>query len=78
MSALRWNKPDDYHIRSDCGRYSVCRITITPHIWYIAWRTPYEEIGATRLDENATDAERQAAIREMQQVCAAAQEEQAA
>jgi len=70
---LRWVKPDDYHIASDCGRFTVTRLTVTPHVWYVAFKRRFEasavEIGATQLPATATDAERTAAIHEMQELC---------
>ena len=72
---LQWVKPDDYHIRSECGRFSVSRMTVSPFgIWYVAWRRSLvdgraTELGATRVPITAPDAERQNAIREMQQLC---------
>lgn len=78
VEQLHWRKPDDYHIRSTCGRFSVARLSVCGTIWYVAFRLPFgesqpsTEIGATKLSAGATDAERQVAIREMQQVCEAA------
>lgn len=74
---LHWLKPDYYHIRSDCGKFSVCRMSTPFAIWYIAWRKSRfdeyaVEIGATRVPVAAPDAERTAAIKAMQEICEAA------
>lgn len=74
---LHWLKPDDYHIASKCGRFTVTRLTVTPSVWYVAFqRAAFEgratELGATRLPSTANDTEKQAAIREMQELCEAA------
>lgn len=69
---LQWRKPDEYHIASVCGRFTVCRITVDKAPIYIAFRKPYDELASRRLQANASDAERTAAIKEMQAVCEAA------
>lgn len=75
---LAWRKVDEYHIRSNCGRFSVARITVASKIWYVAFRLPFgesqpsTEIGATSLPATATEAERKTAIRDMKQICEAA------
>lgn len=73
---LRWKKPDEYHIRSECGGFTVARITVAPSLWYIAFRRAKTEsgvrsteIGATRLPAAASDEQRQSAIRDMQKLC---------
>ena len=73
---LRWRKPDDHHIRSLCGKFTVARLTVAPNLWYIAFRrvegadgVRSTELGATRLSSTAGDAQRTAAIREMQKLC---------
>lgn len=74
---LRWRKPDQYHIRSACNRFAVCRMNVGLAIWYIAWRRSLmddgvsTEIGATRLPIAAPESERLAAIKAMQEVCEA-------
>lgn len=75
---LRWLKPDEYHIRTTCGRFTVCRLTCSPFaLWYVAWQRDVleperaTEIGATRVPITAPEHERQRAIREMQQLCEA-------
>jgi hypothetical protein len=75
MTALTWRKPDDYHIRSECGRFTVARMNVVDSVWYAAFKLPWSEsepsteIAATKLSANASDAERMAAIRELQSVC---------
>lgn len=75
MSAaeLVWIKPDDYHIATECARYSVARITVSPFVHYIAWRrdaTKHRELDSVKLPADAPDADRMAAIKKMQQRCA--------
>jgi hypothetical protein len=72
---LRWLKPDAYHIRSDCGRYSVARIDMGVRDHYVAWRLPRaehelpRELDSHRVAKTARDEDRLAAIRSMQQRC---------
>ena len=71
---LQWIKPDDYHIRTTCGRYSVSRVTTADHLHYIAWRLgtddqPSTELTFTTVKRDATDDERKAAIKRVQQAC---------
>lgn len=80
--ALRWLKPDDYHIRSECGRFTVARRRISGVDWYIAYRreqsvdvTRAHELGATEVQPRATEAQRKAAIRAMQHLCEVAANE---
>lgn len=74
---LRWTRPDAYHIRTECGCYSVARNTVNGVDWYIAFRRiangtiTTREIGATSVSPRATDEERRNAIRDMQQLCEA-------
>ena len=70
---LQWRKPDEYHIVTTCGRFSVCRITVDKAPLYIAFRRPYQELACRRLLPDASDVERGAAIKDMQAVCEAAQ-----
>lgn len=86
MTALRWTKPDEFHVRSECGRFAVARRRVNGVDWYIAYRAPTEseravadehlltiELGATRVDaKRATDAERLKAIGAMREICEAA------
>ena len=78
MTALTWVKPDEYHIRSACGRFSVARLNVLGTIWYVAFKLPWgesspsTELGATHVSSGADDDERKAAIHEMQQLCEAA------
>ena len=76
MKQIQWLKPDDYHIRSACGQFSVCRMSTPFAIWYIAWRKSKlddfaREIGATRVPVAAPDSERSNAIKAMQELCEA-------
>lgn len=74
---LTWRRADEYHFRSECGRFSISRVLSAGWIWYIAWRLtrredePSTEIGATRLPTDATPDERTAALIDMQQICEA-------
>lgn len=86
--SLRWLVGDAYHIVSECGRFTVQRRNVSPTglDWYIACRRDDRseqekreryvmatELGATSVSSTrATDAERKAAIKAMQQVCEAA------
>jgi hypothetical protein len=77
MTALTWRRADEYHFRSQCGRFSIARVIVSEWIWYIAWRLTRREdessteIGATRLPLAATPDERKAALIDMQQICEA-------
>lgn len=70
---LRWLSPtDSYHVRSECGKFSVARRTVNGVDWYVAYRieaTHAIELGATSVAKNVTDEGRKAAIREMKQLC---------
>ena len=71
---LAWRKPDDYHIKSACGRFAVSRMNVSPHIWYVAWRvsnglSPSHEIGSRQLAADAPDSERSTAIKALQAMC---------
>lgn len=78
MTALIWRRVDDYHVRSQCGRFSVARMCVDVRMWYVAWKLAFDgahpstELGATSLPITANDAERIAAIHEMQDLCEAA------
>ena len=70
-ATLEWHKPDACHLASTCGRYTVSRVTVTPHVHYIAWlRQPLRELESVKLPAAATDDERKAAIARLQQRCA--------
>ena len=75
---MKWRRVDPYHQRSECGRFSVSRLKTPNAIWYIAWRWPELELGATclpivRTDEGVpvlpNDAERSEAIGAMKELC---------
>lgn len=72
MKRLQWRKPDQWHVRSACNRFSVCKMIVEGRIWYVAYRLPYDELGSARLERDATDAERVATIKAMQEICEAA------
>lgn len=75
-----WYKGDDYHIRSQCGRYTVARVSGARGDSYVAWRRypdhddeptkPAIELGSVVVRPNASDAERIEARKAMQQRCA--------
>ena len=80
MTALTWKRADDYHYRSECGRFSVSRLKTPNALWYIAWRLPDHELGATCLPIEKTDEgievlptqeQRTEAFSAMQEVCEA-------
>lgn len=78
MTALSWRRVDEYHMRSQDGRFSIARLNCSPRCWYVAFKLPFSEsspsteIGATTVSTDASDDERMFAIREMQQICEAA------
>ena len=68
---LEWTRHDAYHLASICGGYTVSRVTVTPHVYFIAWRRqPLRELESVKLPAAATDDERKAAIARLQQRCA--------
>ena len=69
MPDLKWTKPDEHHIATECGTYAVSRVKTGAQLHYIAWRRPYTELGSITLSTLATDDEKLAAIRAMKQVC---------
>lgn len=77
VNVLEWHQRDHWHTRTTDGRFSVCRMNVCDHIWFIAFRfkgkrsTKSVELGATRLPITASDAERTKAIRQMQELCEA-------
>lgn len=78
MTELRWRKPDQYHIASVCGRFTVARIRVQDVDHYVAFRREptvsvvrAHELDVRTVAPRATDAERMAAIRAMQDVCQA-------
>lgn len=77
MTALVWQRKDKYHLRSKCGRFSIARVTCNGSPWYIAWRLSNREaessteIGATRLDVDATEKERDEAVGALKALCEA-------
>jgi hypothetical protein len=68
---LKWNKIDAYHLRSDCGRFSIARMHTGLTFWYVAFKLPKLEIGATQLSIMADDVARKLAVRQMQDLCEA-------
>lgn len=73
--ALRWRRVDDYHGKTECGRYSVARVDLGSYHEYVAWRcrtesAPPKEIGWTRVAPNASDSVRLEAIKAMSKLCA--------
>lgn len=83
MTSLRWLQPDEYHIRTECGRFSVARRRVNGVDWYIANRIEptvdverAHEIGATQVTPRATGDERLKAISAMREICEAAAIEQ--
>lgn len=77
MTALTWRRADKYHLRSRCGRFSIAKVLQNGAPWYIAWRLSRSEaessteIGATRLDADATDKERDEAVGALKALCEA-------
>jgi hypothetical protein len=82
---LRWLPADEYHTRSECGRFTVARRRVSGEDWYIAYhreptpatkdttpRVASIELAAARVTVKATDAERAEVIRRMKAVCEAA------
>lgn len=42
---MRWKRGDEYHIASECGRFTVARIGLPPYR-YVAWmRHPHPQEG---------------------------------
>ena len=78
VEQLRWRKRDNYHLRTECGRFSIARVSVNGAPWYIAWRLsrreaePSTEIGATRLEADATSQEREEAVGALKALCEAA------
>lgn len=77
---LQWRKPDDFHIRSECGRFTVSKMTVLDRLWYVAFRRDEGqngvrsiELGATAMPIDALDGERSKAIGELKQLCEAAE-----
>lgn len=68
---LQWYRADDYHYRSSCGRFSVCRIAAGLVLWYEAHRWPGGMLGATRVPITASKEERVKAFDAMKDVCEA-------
>lgn len=73
-SALRWVKPDAYHIASECGRYTVAKVMLGAFIDYVAWccvpkEAPPLELKAARVAKSANEEETLKAIRAMQRAC---------
>ena len=78
MSVLQWRRPDEHHIATVCGRFTVARIRVQDVDHYVAFRrepTPAvvkaHELGERAVPPRATDAERMAAIKSLQQCCEA-------
>ena len=46
---MKFTRRDDYHAVSDCGRYSICRVTVGGQDMLEAWRTGSREAQAVRL-----------------------------
>ena len=75
---LRWIRGDAYHVRTECGRFSVARRTVKGIDWYIAYRLEgngklyARELGAAQVSPRSTDAERSAVIRDLKALCEAA------
>ncbi len=76
---LRWRKPEAHHVMTECGRFSVAKVTVCGVDCYQAFRRTVkdesvfcEEIGVAKVSKRATDAERLEAIRAMKAVCEAA------
>ena len=74
MADLKWVKPDEFHIATECGSYAVSRVNRGAQVLYIAWRRPYTELGHMALASIATEEEKVAAIRAMRLVCQQHQE----
>lgn len=77
MSDLVWRQPDQYHIATACGRFTVARVRVQDVDQYVAYRREpslnvarARELGRAFVPPRATDAERMTAIRAMKKVCA--------
>lgn len=76
MTELVWRQPDQYHIASACGRFTVARIRVCDVDHYVAFRREptvsvvrSHELAVRTVPPRATDSDRTAAIRAMQRVC---------
>lgn len=67
---LTWHRADDYHLVSDCGRYTVSRVTASNARHFIAWLKPYRELASEAVPLDASESVRNAAIEAMKAVCA--------
>ena len=46
---MKFARRDDYHARSECGTYSICRVTVRGVTMLEAWRVGTRERPAQRL-----------------------------
>ena len=53
---MKWIKHDNYAIKSECGRYSVCKIGFKNGHFYEAWRTRAHKDGPHLIAHNIADA----------------------
>ncbi len=56
MPTLKWKKHDNYAIKSDCGRYSICSIGFNGGRFFEVWRTRAHESGPHLVAHNIADA----------------------
>lgn len=68
---MRFRRGDEHHARSECGRYSICRVTVGGEEMLEAWRVGTKERPAQRLAGYAysTEAERGQAWRACVWMC---------
>lgn len=66
---IQWRQHDRYHLRSDCGKFTVCRTLSGETIAYTAWRVNPRQIIECHVCDTRNGAARDEALRACKAAC---------